>query len=136
MPRRRPPPLHAHDDTYAGVQTRDPWLDHMGRHFRTPWVRFMPTACFEGRRSGYCFKNGGDGLGYYLDLAQAFYPQPGQLTVHKELFRQGFVPNLDWDELVAAGKILNAEEIDLQIQWNKQGKASNSNRNEQKWSCC
>jgi hypothetical protein len=32
---------------------------------------FIAASKFEGRKEGYCFRNGDRGVGYYLDKAQA-----------------------------------------------------------------
>ena len=39
-----------------------------------PGAEFLPAQRFGGSRAGYVFKNGGQGVGYYLDKAA---PAPG-----------------------------------------------------------
>eukprot|EP01038_Epipyxis_sp_PR26KG_P004880 gene4880-6837_t len=44
---------------------------------------FMPAASFDGRREGYIFKRGGNGLGYYID--KLLYPSNGDVDEQNDL---------------------------------------------------
>jgi hypothetical protein len=47
---------------------------------------FLPSEGFAGRKQGYCFRNGPQGVGYYVDAAQQPPPSQSQQQVNRFVY--------------------------------------------------